>query len=208
MVKERSAGIALKVAPDDDHGDDDKHADEERAHIEIAQAMAEERADHRIGVDERHVRLAHDAQVHGKQRNHRQDRCEQVEDLEAHVEHGGDHAGRSPRRHGDQRRQPGIDARDDQHCGHRGAKRKRAVDGQIRKIDGSDDAGGEPSQEREAEIELAWLRKEVEDLREQLAVARGQPALGETFVQDRARWVRLATALTAALVCGFLAKRV
>jgi hypothetical protein len=116
--------------------------------------MAEERADHRIGIDQRHVRLAHDAQVDGEQRDHRQDRGEQVEDLEAHVEHGGHHAGRSPRRHGDQRRKPGIDARDDQHRGDGRAERERAIDRQIRKIE---DAECEVDAERDEGIDQPQL---------------------------------------------------
>jgi hypothetical protein len=48
----------------------------------------------------------------------------------------------------------------------------------------------------------------VSGLRAQLAVARGRPALRETFVPGRDRLVRVTTALTAVFVCVVLAKRV
>jgi hypothetical protein len=79
---------------------------------------------------------------------------------------------------------------------------------QMEEIDASDDNAFEPGQDRSDEIELAWLRKEVEGLREQLAIARGQALVSNPTFEDRDKRVRIVAVLTAALFCVVLATRV
>ena len=135
-----------------EHGDDqdDDGADDECRHALIEAGELPDGED-RVLLQKRQVCLAHDAQVDGVERDHRQDAGEQGRYPELRAEDARDDAAEHAGDAGREDRGDGVIAGRQQGGGRGGSEREAALDGQVRDVEhaeGQVDADGEQCPEQ------------------------------------------------------------
>ena len=100
----------------------------------VGQAKVVPGCEHGFLGEQGNVGPAHDAQVHGIQRDHREDGRQQVENVEFDVQQCGYRTGTHAGDNGGAGGQPGVNAFNDKDCCHGGAQGKTAVHGQVREV--------------------------------------------------------------------------
>lgn len=78
---------------------------------------------------------------------------------------------------------------------------------EMLELDAPDDEVLEHRNDRAAEIELAWLRKQAGELREQLASIQARRTDGNTVFSSPHQWPRIVATLLTIFVLASVAKR-
>src|SRR5690606_37214494 len=129
------AGFGFHETPQQNQGDNGDQGKQQHRHLMERQAQVVPGSQYGFFCEQGHVRPAHDAQVHGVERDHGKDGGQQVQNVELYIQDGGYGTGSHAGQHRTAGCQPGIPAFNNQHGGNGGAQGEAAVHRQVGEVE-------------------------------------------------------------------------